>query len=365
MVWFRGGSLRLGGTRGARCAAPVGHTSLQRKEQSELLYLIAAILFVLISGILGFSLTEGWGLFDSLYMTIITLSTVGYHEVHPLSLEGRVVAMVLIVVGVGVAMYVLTTLAHKVIDRQIIRSLRGDRMQELIDQLEQHTVLCGFGRLARFAAHDLQQANAEVVVIEQDEESAAEAEEAGFFVVRGDSTEDEVLESAGIRRANRLVSLLPKDADNLYVILTSREMNSNLYILSRAEDAAGEKRLRRAGANRVVSPYRAGGQRIASVILRPYVTDFIELAASTRSGELVIEEIRIPTDSPLGGVSLAESGLRQKANIIIAAVISVSGEMEFNPSGATVLQSGSTLIGLGALEDFRKLEDMLLGTSDL
>ncbi|MCB0311092.1 MAG: TrkA family potassium uptake protein, partial [Bdellovibrionales bacterium] len=176
-------------------------------------------------------------------------------------------------------------------------------------------------------------------------------------VLEGDATLDETLMSAGIKRASRIVSLLPKDADNLFVVLASRELNPATFILTRADDEVGEKRLTKAGANRVLSPYLVGGQKIADGLLRPYVTDFLDL---TSSSDMMIEEIRIPAGSPVVGCSLKKAAIRQKSNIIVAAMIDAGGNMTVNPSGDTVLSDGATLIGIGSKSDFVSLEKMLI-----
>jgi voltage-gated potassium channel len=233
-------------------------------------------------------------------------------------------------------------------------------MRDTIRQLRDHTIICGYGRLSRIAGRELRDAGVPVVIIEQNDEHALEAEDNGFLVLRGDATTDEALLEAGIERASRLVTLLPKDSDNLYVVLTSRELAPNLFIISRAEQEVGEKRLTRAGSNKIISPYRVGGQKIADGILRPYVMDFIDLAVSSSSGDLQIEEIKIPDASALVGATLQDAALRQKTNVIIAAIISKTGEMQFNPSGATVIEASSTMIGLGFKKDLAALEQLLL-----
>jgi voltage-gated potassium channel len=235
-------------------------------------------------------------------------------------------------------------------------------MLEIIKNLNEHTIFCGFGRLTKIAAYELKQADGEtLVIIDSNPDRVLEAREEGFLVVEGDATSDEVLTEAGIMRAKRLVTLLPKDSDNLYVVLTSRELNPNLFLLSRTEDEAGEKRLKRAGADRVISPYRVGGLKIAEGLVRPYVTDFIDLAVSSHYGHLQIEEIRVPSTTPLAGLTLRESELRQKSNVMVAAIISQDGEMQFNPDADTRILAGSTLIALGLKADLLQLEGLLMG----
>ncbi len=330
----------------------------------EGLSLAFAIVCVLAIGTLGYATIEGWEVFDALYMTVITLSTVGYGEIHSLSEPGRWFTIFLIFVGVGVVMVVLTSAANKFLERELRWIWRGGRMREKIESTSEHTIFCGFGRLAQVAIFDLLESNQEVVVIDSNEERIREIEEQGMLGLLGDATQDSILQEAGIERASRLVSLLPKDADNLYVILAARELNPNLFTITRAEYAAGEKRLKQAGANRVISPYRVGGQKIADGLMRPHVMDFLELAASGTKGDLFIEEIFVPNTSPLCGQTLKETNLRAQSDIIIAAMISPEGETLFNPTGTSRVLGGSTLIALGKKRDFHDIEKLILPPSE-
>ena len=333
----------------------------KRQKRHEARLLLTLILAILVLGTFGFAWIEGWAIFDALYMTVITLSTVGFQEVHPLSEAGRAFAILLIFTGVGVAMTVLPRLAGGIIERQLYWASGRGKMQEMIERLEQHTIFCGFSRLSQIAVRDMAESDANLLIIEHDEERAARAREEGFLVVQGDATQEETLMSAGVRKAKRLVSLLPKDADNLYVILTSRELNPALYILSRSEDEGGEKRMLRAGATRVISPYRASGEKISNSLLRPYVTDFLDLGSYTAEDRLLIEEIKIPNVSPMLGLSLKETEIRQKTNVIVVAIIPDGGQMVVNPVASTRLEAGATLIGLGFKKDLTALEGLLVG----
>lgn len=333
----------------------------RQKQTYEVFLSILAVLSVVIVGVIGYVVIEGWDFFDALYMTVTTLTTVGYQEVHPLSGPGRAFTMVLVVVGVGTAMLVLTTTARSVLERQIEWSLARHGMKEKLTTLQGHTIFCGYGRLSKSAAVELRDYSSPVLVIDKMDERIHQAEEAGLLVLRGDATTEETLAEAGIKRAKCLVSLLPKDADNLYVVLTSRELNPNLHIISRAEDEAGEKRLRKAGANRVVSPFREGGQKVAMGLLKPHVTDFLDLAISSTRGELFIEEFKVPEDTKIHGHSLQEAGVKEKTNVTVLTIISQSGEMLPSPSGKTIIERGSTIIGLGCKQDFDALMQLFEG----
>lgn len=338
---------------------PAGHRFY--REMREILFCVSTIFVFLLIGTIGFSLIEGWSPFDSLYMTVITLGSVGFQEVHPLSMPGRAFTIVLILTGLGLITVLFTTIAQKVVQQQIFFAIRDRRMGEQIRKLEGHTIICGFSRLARIAIRELLASGTKVVIIESEVHRATEARELGYLVVQGDATHDETLLAAGIQRARSLVTLLPKDADNLYVILSCRELSPELFIMTRAEDEAGEKKLQRAGASRIISPYRVGGQKIAEGLTRPYVTEFLDLAVSSTGSHLQLEEIRIPHGSPLHGHTLRDAELRQRTNVIVAAIIMPNGTMHFNPDGSTEIREGSTFIALGLREELLRLEKLLLG----
>ncbi|MCB0352077.1 MAG: potassium channel protein [Bdellovibrionales bacterium] len=330
------------------------------RELREDLFLLGIISVLMIIGTVGFRYLEGWTILESFYMTVITLSTVGFMEVHPLSDAGRIFTSFLIIAGVGVVMVLLTQAASHVVQRQLHWVARRGPMNQRIQNLSGHIIFCGFGRLAQVAVEELRHKNKPLVIIDADESRIDAATEADILAIHGDATNDELLRKAGIGRAAQLVSLLPKDADNLYVILAARELNPNVFTLTRAEFEEGEKRLKRAGASKIISPFRVGGQKIADGLLRPHVMDFLELAASGTQKDLVIEEIRIPESASLHGKTLLETGLREKTQILVVAIVSSSGETIFNPKGDTRISGGTTLIGLGRRVDFEKLESLLI-----
>jgi voltage-gated potassium channel len=331
----------------------------------ELLLSLLVVLLAVLFGTVGYMVVEGWSAFDSFYMTVITLATIGYGETHPLTTEGRVFTVVLIILGVGAGTVVFSSISRIIIGGQIARIFeRSHKVKEKIDALQGHTIFCGFSRLGRVAAEELQKSGSAVVIIESDPHRVEEAKDAGFLVIQGDATLDETLQHAGIARAARLVSLLPRDSDNLYVILTGREMSPGLYIVSRAEDEMGERRLQRAGVDRLISTYRLAARKLADGIMRPYITDFFEGAGSGADG-WKIEEIRIPASSFVCGKTLGELAIRQRSNVSIAAVVNPAGVLELNPGGETVLDSGATLIAIGWKKDIKSLESFVFGTERL
>jgi voltage-gated potassium channel len=340
--------------------APRSGGNLNDTGIREFFILLILIVILLSFGTMGYILIEGWGGLDALYMTVITLAGVGFQEVHPLSTYGRIFTIIIILLGFGVVAVFFSTITHLVVQRQLNWVFRGKRVKDIIKKLQNHTLICGFGRIARIAAKELKIANVDLVIIESDRDRAEEARELGYLVIEGDATDDETLIEAGIRRAARVISLLPKGSDNLYVVLTSRELNSALFIVTRAEDDKFERRLERAGADRLFSPYRLGGQRIAEGIIRPYVTNFLDLAAASNNASLSLEELRIPGDSGLVGSTLRGVDLRKKCNVIVAAVISDKGEMMFNPHADTRIEGGATFIVLGERNELTKLENLII-----
>lgn len=287
----------------------------------ELALALLAIVSVFVFGSAGYMAIEGWNAFDSFYMSVITLTTVGFQEVHPLSDHGRAFTIFLIFAGVGVVMSVLATLSRVILERQLRWIFERRNMRERVEKLSNHTVVCGFGRLSQIALQHLDDSDLDLVFIDNDEDKVENALELGQLILQGDATDEEVLQTAGLERARCAVVMLPKDADNLYCILACKELNKDLYIISRAEDEIGEKRMKRAGADRIISPYRVGGIKIADGLKRPHVAQFLDLAVSSSTGDLQIEEIVIPEESPVIGKSLQELDIRQRTNITIAAAI--------------------------------------------
>jgi voltage-gated potassium channel len=324
-----------------------------------MLYLVVAI-GVFSLGTLGYTAIEGWPLFDSFYMTVITLATIGYGETHQLSTAGRAFTIVLIFVGVGLGTVLLGSAWQAVLEGQFSRFLDWRRkVLEQIQKLSGHTIFCGYSRLGKLAAAELKGSGVDVVVIDANEARAEDAESSGFLVLRGDATLEETLITAGIRKASRLITLLPRDSDNLYVILNARELNPSIHIVTRAEDDVGEKRLKRAGADNLISTYSLAARKLADGLLRPYVTDFFEVAGTGKDG-WKIEEIRVPSSSRVCGQTLQQLALRQAANVGIAAMVSPSGELEINPDGSATVVSGSTLIAIGWKKDLELLEKLVL-----
>jgi len=331
---------------------------IQIEELRKRLVLTVGLILLIISfGTFGYMLIEGWQFFDGLYMTIITLTTVGYREVHDLSFRGQVFTIVLIIGGVGTVFYALSTGAKIILEGELQEIFGRKRLEKKIKDLKDHYIICGYGRMGRIIARELEEKNFAFVAIEKGNE-ALDKEDA--LIYRGDATKDEVLKELGIDRARGLISVLPTDAENMYVVLSARELNPGLTIVARAGDEGSEKKLIRAGADRVVSPYHIGGLRIAHTVLKPAVVDFIEFATKSGNIDLQMEEIGIRDNSKLVGLTLDECGIGRELGIIIVGIKTQAGEMKFNPTFRSTINAGDTLIALGEISKLKILEDMAL-----
>jgi len=318
----------------------------------------ASLLALLVVGSLGFMWLEGWNFFDSLYMTVTTLTTVGYGETHPLDRAGRIYNMVLILSGMGVLFYIVGSLARAVVEGEIHAALGRRKLIKHIKRLKNHYILCGFGRIGEIVARQLKGRGLSLVIVENDLALLAHLEASGYYFINGDATREDILLEAGIERARGLISTLPSDSDNVYVVLTARSLNPNLFILARGAEIGSEKKLLRAGADKVESPYEMGGQKMAQTIMRPTVVTFMELAMK-EGVDWTMEEIAVGQASPLLGVPLKDSGIRQNLNLILVAIKRADGELLFNPSHETLILAGDTLIALGLRKNLDALEQMV------
>ena len=323
--------------------------------RSRLLIVAYALVIVVGIGIAGYMVIEGWSFLDAAYMTVVTLSTVGYREVHVLSSAGRVFSIFLIVAGVGIMLYTMTTIVQYIFEVRIGSLWGRRRMQDKISKLRNHVILCGYGLVGREVARVFGAEGVPFVIIDQDPQAVALAIEAGYLVLSGDATVDDTLESAGITQARALVAALGSDADNVYVTLTAREKRPDLFIVARASSSESERKLLRAGANRTMSPYGVGGRRLALLTLRPVVVDFVDTTMSSLGGELMLENIHISADSPIVGKTIGESR-RQAGGATILAIKKGNGRLLANPPHDTRLDVDDQIVVIGTRGQLRVLE---------
>lgn len=327
----------------------------------------AAVLFIVAVsslGTAGYMLLEGWGLLDAAYMTLTTMTTVGYQEVRPLSDTGRVFTMLVIIFGVTGIFAVIGVGSTIILQVQLNKLFGRRKLEKKIAKLKNHYIVCGYGRMGRIICQELARKGIPFVVVEKNREVFETIDES-ILAIHGDDSREETLLQAGIDRARGLVSVVSSDAANVYITLTARQLAPKIFIVARAGEEGSEKKLLRAGADKVISPYVIGGGRIAQAILRPAVVDFIELVTQSEHLDLQMEEVEVTGQSSLCNVSLPESGIRQNLNIIIVAIKKSAGHMVFNPSSATVLEAGDRLIALGGMESLGRLEEIARGQGHL
>jgi len=317
---------------------------------------VCVLVIIIAAGVIGYVVIEDWSVVDALYMTIITVTTVGYDEVHPLTTTGRIFSIFLIVGGVSGALYALTGIAGYIIEGHLGTTLGRRRMERTIAKLKEHFILCGYGRVGQEIARIFTEEGVPFVIVDKDQESIATAEKDGYLYVLGDATSDEVLKEAGIERARGLVIAVGNDADSVYITLSARGLRPDLFIEARASSSMAGAKLKKAGADRIISPYSLGARRMAQLALRPIVVDFIDTVISLRGRELQMENIVVGSDSALAGLTIEEIHRRTKAAIL--AIGKKGGKLLANPQGEETIESGDRLITLGTKKQLAALEEI-------
>ena len=301
---------------------------------------------VFAGGTIGYRLIEGADWWDSFYMTAITLTTVGYGEVFPLSHAGEVFTVLLLFAGLGLLLLVATEVGRWALEGELRQMLGHARRSRMIEKMTDHEIVCGWGRMGKSVVGELSRGDRRVVVIERDPVKLRRLEEAKIPVVEGDATSEAVLRAAGVTRARGLVACLNDDAHNVYTVLTARSLNPGLFIVARAGEEGSEARILHAGANRVVNPYYLGGVRLAHLLVKAAVVEFLDLSLSAAGEHLALEQVRLTPTSPLVGASLAEASLRQRWGVGVVA-IQRGAEIVPNPESDFRLEAGDILVVLG------------------
>jgi len=312
---------------------------------------------VLVVGTLGYMLIEHWGLLDSLYMTVITVGTVGFREMHPLSRGGEAFTMLLILAGVASLGFALGQFLEFLLEGHLTGLLEGRRMEKRISGLTGHTIVAGAGRVGTVVARALAEEDVPFVVVDIAPESAELAHENGWAFIQGDATEEGVLLEAGIERAGSIVTALSGDAENLFVTVTARSLNPSIFIVARSSHESTEAKLLKAGANRTITPNVIGGRRMASMVLHPTVSDYLDIVSRGEGVEFRLQEVELSKASPFVGVSLSASRIREHTGAQVVAVLHGDGRVDANPSADTVLEAGERLVVLGTPEQVARLVD--------
>ena len=330
-----------------------------RQYRQTLLTNIGILVGLTVIGTLGYHLIEGWSWFDSVYMTIITLATIGYGETNPLHLGGRVFTIALIIMGVLSISYIAAQFTAAIANGHIYSIFQARQQKKIMDSLNQHYIVCGFGRtgrqiMAEFAA----EGSVSFVVIDSNPEAIEQAELSGYLALQGDAALDHTLFSAGIERAVCIVAALPSDAENLYTVLSAKTLNPEIRAIARASTEESMQKLRRGGADEVISPYITGGKRMAAVALRPQVMDFVDGIIAGANRSFYIEEYRIDEPSYVG-VSLKEASLRSQTGALVLAIRRADGDVIAGPDGNTEILQGDVLISMGTPEQLRALNQLL------
>lgn len=325
----------------------------------RLAWVAGLITLMLTMGTIGFRVIDGYPLFDAFYMTLITVSTVGYEEVHPLSHAGRIFNSFVIFFGVITMFFAIGAMTQSIIELELGEYFGKRRTRRMIDKLEEHYIICGYGRVGRNAAVELQRSGVQFVVVERDPARMERAMQAGMLAVAADSTRDETLVAVGVTRARGLISALATDADNLFVILSAKNLNPKLFVATRAGEEEAEEKLRRAGADALFAPYTTAGYRLAQAVLRPHVFQFFDVATRSMGLDVDIEQVRVPESSGFASRSLEQTRIRHDLGVIVLGIRKSDGHMMFNPAAETVISGGDYLIVMGKPGDLRTLESMV------
>jgi len=319
---------------------------------------LAIVLFLGVTtvGTIGYMAIEGWTAWDAFYMTIISVTTAGYREVHPMSVVGQAWTAAVLVAGVSTLFYSASLVMATVVEGGLHRGLQSRRFKRMLEQLTNHFIICGYGRIGSVIADEFQRQAIPYVVIDKDPKRVHEVITRGGIAVEADASREDVLRRVGIDRARGLIAAVGTDAENVYTVLTARVLQPELFIIARVESEDAEPKLRRAGADRVLSPYHLGGVQMAATALRPAVVDFMRLATSSERMDLAAEQVAVKANTRFVGRSLRDASLRQEFGVIVVAIKRATGHMEFNPAPEAVIAVDDQLVVLGHPDQLKALE---------
>ncbi len=329
---------------------------------TKLRYVTALIIIIFITGTFGFHIIEDWSFLDAFFMTLITITTIGYREIRPLSDTGKIFDIFIIILGVGSATYGFASIARFIVEGEVQRILGRRRLDKTITRLQRHYIICGNGRIGSLIWKELHAAGKPFLVIESDQETALEMERESIPHILGDATKEETLMRAGILRAKGLIATASSDVTNVYITLIAKELNPDIFILARAATEESIKNIKRAGADKVISPYLIGGRHMANIILKPSVVDFIELATGEQEDiHIQMEGFKVKPTSSLIGTTLRESPIRKGLGLIVVAIKDLEGRMCFNPPADFLITPGAVLICIGDQEALLALKRLAGG----
>jgi voltage-gated potassium channel len=332
---------------------------MDRRLVRRVVFVVGLLLLTLFAGTVGFCIIEGYPVFDAFYMTLITITTVGYQELHPLSRAGRIFNSVLILFGVSAMFFSVGAVTQTLIEMELANPLNKRRNKRMIDKMHDHFIICGFGRVGRNAALEFQRSHVPFIVMDRNEDRVERAIHSGMVAVLADSTHDESLREVGVGRARGLIAALATDADNLFVILSAKNLNAKLTVVTRAAEEDAEDKLRRAGADTVFAPYSMTGLRLAQALLRPHVAQFLDFTTKNMDLDVAIEQVRVSPAAEFVGKTLSDMQFRRELGIIVLAIRKADGMMLFNPPAETEICAGDFLIVMGEQPALRNLEDRL------
>ena len=311
-------------------------------------------------GTVVFHLIEGWSILDSLYVTAQTVTTVGFGDLAPRTIRGRAFATVFMLVGVGIVLYALTSAVQSIVQSEMVATFGRRRLSRKMSKLRNHFIICGAGRVGSHLIRSLQGSDETFIVIESNAQKVSQLLDFGIAVLVRDATLEESLIEAGVENAKGLAACLPNDADNVYVVLTARDLNPGIHIVARAAEEQAEAKLIRAGANRVVAPTIIGGHRMAMALTKPAVGDFLDSITANQL-DLGFEQLEVEPVSSFVGRRLSETNIRSQLNIVIVSIRRVNGEIVFNPNAEAVIQAGDMLIAIGSAESLAQLTALARG----